>query len=60
VVGLGLTTAPDISLLFCLSPEIWLGILFGGISLAATISLIFGLVSLIRAYRRGRADDWDP
>ncbi len=52
--------APDISLLFCWSPEVWLGILFGGITLAASASLVFALVVLIRSYRKGRADDWQP
>ncbi len=54
------SSAPDISLLFCWSPEVWIGILFGGVALAATASLAFGLTALIRAYRKGRADDWSP
>jgi hypothetical protein len=54
------STAPDISLLFCWSPEVWLGIIFGGITLAASAGLVFGLVTLIRSYRKGRDDGWEP
>lgn len=54
------SAAPDISLLFCWSPDVWLAILFGGIGLVASASLVFALVSLGDLYRKGRADDWDP
>lgn len=54
------STAPDISLLFCWPPGVWLGIIFGGITLAASAGLIFGLVTLIRSYRKGRDDGWEP
>lgn len=54
------STAPNIDLLFCWPAEVWMAILFGTITLAATASLLFGLTSLIRAYLKGRSDDWAP
>lgn len=55
------STAPDVDLLFCWPPEVWLGILFGGITVAAGASLVFGLVSIVRLYLAGReTGDWEP
>jgi len=54
------STSPDIDLLFCWPAEVWMAILFGTITLAATAGLLFGLTSLIRAYVKGRSDDWAP
>jgi hypothetical protein len=54
------STAPGVTLLFCWSAEVWLAILFGGITLAATVSFVFGVGTLARAYFKDRSDDWAP
>lgn len=54
------SAAPEISLLFGWPPETWLAILFGGVMASAAASLVFGLVSLVSLYLKGRAGDWDP
>jgi uncharacterized membrane protein YidH (DUF202 family) len=54
------SVAPDIQLLFCLSPNIWLAVLFGGVVLSASVSFVVGIASLFLQWRKGRADNWDP
>lgn len=54
------SAAPHIDLLFGWPVDVWMAILFGTITLAASASLLFGLILLIRAYLNGRSDDWAP
>lgn len=54
------STAPDIELLFCWSPELWLGLIFGGVVFGSTVSLVFGIVALVLHWRGGRDDNWEP